>query len=92
MTLQQEIVEALRDAALDYRAQVLACYSGLMPRRFKDEMVNRAVQYEQLAARVENARCETCACRESDIGFCGELEIVVRNGFCCWNYQEKVSK
>ena len=88
MTLQQEIVEALRIGATRCEDLRDSWESEYTDAHLDDE----ADKLRQLAALVENARCEKCECRESDIGLCGEIEIVVRNGFGCWNHMEKVNK
>lgn len=76
---RDEIVEKLKDAAL--MAYDLS--------ESHDMGAKRQQEWMGLAAQVANMRCETCACRESDAGFCGELEVVVLNGFGCFNWESK---
>lgn len=54
----KEIAELLIEAALDYRAQALACYAGILPDRYKDEMVEKAERFEASAVKVEAMSCE----------------------------------
>ena len=82
MTLQQEIATELRSLAAWFREisriTHMPCTSELN--------LKRADKWDTLAARVENARCETCA---NDECFVRELFI---DGFYCNFYREKVSK
>ena len=83
MTLQQEIATELRSLAAWFREisriTHMPCTSELN--------LKRADKWDALAARVENARCETCAEYEE----CDIVELHI-NGLYCSQYQEKVNK
>ena len=100
-TLQQEIVEALKEASIDYRAQAMACCAGILPRRFYEENKDKAERMEILAAKVESARCENChwfnivkpTCCDNpknDNGF-DDGAWIEANGpeFFCWHFEPK---
>ena len=63
-TLKDEIVEVLKEASMDYRAQAMACCAGILPRRFYEEHKDKAERMEILAAKVESARCEECSVKD----------------------------
>lgn len=54
-----------------------------------DEINVRKRRLLTQVAQVEAMRCETCANREDDYGYCGELEIRTRNGFGCFSHEQK---
>ena len=74
MTLQQDIIDALRDAA-----------NMEIVQDDKDYFLN-------LAARVENARCETCLKYDRFNNYCECKSWHMACGDICWDYQEKASK
>lgn len=76
MTLQQEIVESLRDAQQEINT--LRYHAGLSSTNYR---------FEQLAARVEKARCELCIHSRNCL-----VEELLMNDFFCNYYQEKMSK
>lgn len=49
----KEIADLCREAVLDYRAQALACCAGVLPARFKGEMLEKAERFEAAAAQIE---------------------------------------
>lgn len=63
-TLKDEIVEVLKEASMDYRAQAMACCAGILPRRFYEEHKDKAERMEIIAAKVESARCEECSVKD----------------------------
>lgn len=99
-TLQQEIVEGLKKSAVDYRAIAMACCVGVFPRRFYEENINNAVEMEQLAAKVESARCKNCkSFMEYYVQASNYMRITTscREGFAispkktdgCWHFEPK---
>lgn len=86
MTLQQEIVDALRKAGKIDVALARVYGAG-------DSAEYFAKEWDHLAARVENARCETC--KKYFMATSEDMEGVPcpwAGSGGCWNYQEKASK
>ena len=88
-TLQQEIVEGLKKSAVDYRAIAMACCVGVFPRRFYEENINDAVEMEQLATKVESARCENCKKFDNYSGYCDSCSRLMANNDFCWYFEPK---
>lgn len=89
MTLQQEISEALRIGAT--RCEDLR--DSWESEHTIAHLDCEANKLRQLAARVENARCETCEQYFVVTGKDGEgIPCPLAGSGGCWNYQEKVSK
>ena len=86
MTLQQEIVEALNQAADDHKLK--ADISGSAYGKLSE--LHRVKLYRNLAARVENARCETC--KKYFMATSKDMEGIPcpwAGSGGCWNYEPK---
>lgn len=78
-TLQQEIVDGLM--AAQNTINLLASNIG--------EFKQPPQTLNDLAAKVESARCENCASRESDAGWCGFIWAHVDPKFACLYFEPK---
>ena len=85
-TLRDEIVEAMHKAANDYRAIAMACCSGILPIRFYEENVESAIAMDQIAAKIESARCENCSNNDQEFYFCNLIGDYRDGDEFCWDF------
>ena len=78
-TLQQEIVEELRHAQRTLNLLIINVGGYKSPPQYLND----------LATKVESARCENCASRESDAGWCGLIWAQVAPKFACLYFEQK---
>ena len=68
MPTREEIAEALKRAAINDRAGALACAFGLLSSRFKQEFINSAEKFDNLATQVEAMRCSNLFPKRGNYG------------------------
>jgi hypothetical protein len=89
-TLQQEIVETLRKASSTARKYAKQYDEFALSYH---EYMDQSIEFENIASKVESARCENCAhweSKDNDLSnFCKFLMCGMYNNDGCWNFEQK---